>query len=312
MKVLITGANGQLGREFRFLSGEMQKGRSAFNEFKHLKFEFVDKNVLDICDEKAVQKAVQNKGFDALINCAAYTAVDKAESEKDKAFAVNEIGALNVAKACKSIGASLIHISTDYVFDGKFYKPIDEKAPTAPLGVYGASKLAGEKAILGVNVKHSCIIRTSWLWSEFGANFVKTIARLASERDEISVVSEQIGSPTNARDLARAICTILPRLDTLNGTEIFHYANAGVASWFDFACEIVRILGFSCKVKAIKSSEYKTAATRPFYSVLDTSKIKARFNLEIPHWLASLAGANLANLTNSAKPATITTKKDNK
>lgn len=284
MKVLVTGAGGQLGSEIRFISGE----------FRDLEFSFVDKNAVDICDFEAVQKALQ--GFDALINCAAYTAVDKAQSEADKAFEINEKVAFNLAKACEKFGVKLVHISTDYVFDGKAYQPIAENTPTAPLSVYGESKLAGEKAILSQNLAHSCIIRTSWLWSEFGANFVKTIARLAKERNEISVVSDQIGSPTNARDLARTICAILPKLDSIKDTEIFHYANAGVASWYDFAYEIVCLLNLSCKVRAIKSSEYKTAATRPFYSVLDTDKIKARFGIEIPHWRDSLAKTNLKNL----------------
>lgn len=276
MRVLVIGASGQLGREFCFISGE----------FKDLIFSFVDKNALDICDFEAIQQAIQ--GFEAVINCAAYTAVDKAESERDKAFAVNEKGVLNIAKASKNVGVKLIHISTDYVFDGKAYKPLTEQDATAPLNVYGASKLAGEKAVLDQKLNHSCIIRTSWLYGEFGQNFVKTMVRLARERDEISVVSDQIGSPTNARDLARAICAVLPKLKSINGTEIFHYANEGVASWFDFAYEIIRILEFPCKVQAIKSSEYKTAATRPFYSVFDTSKIKAHFGLKIPYWRASL------------------------
>lgn len=293
MKVLVTGANGQLGSEIRFVSGE----------FKDLEFGFADKNAVDICDFEAVQKALN--GYDALINCAAYTGVDKAESEADKAFAINEKGALNLARACEKFGVKLVHISTDYVFDGKAYQLIPENAPTAPLSVYGKSKLAGEKAILSQNLAHSCIIRTSWLWSEFGTNFVKTIAHLAKERDEISVVSDQIGSPTNARDLARAICVILPKLSEIKGVEIFHYANLGVASWYDFAYEIVHFLkrnypAISCKVKAIKSSEYKTAATRPFYSVLDTSKIKAHFGIEIPHWKESLIKANLNHLINYA------------
>ena len=350
MRVLITGAKGQLGKEFEFLQ----------DEFKNLSFEFVGKDELDICDEKAVceflgakceknsqsnakcvnstqnlqnsqlknLQACQNESkeknsqkftksvnlsknsdfnelnlseekltpkFDAVINCAAYTAVDKAESEQNKAFAINERGVLNLAKACKQSGIKLVHISTDYVFDGKFYSPIAENAPTAPLGVYGASKLAGEKAILSVNLRHSCIIRTSWLYGEFGSNFVQTIAKLAQQRDEISVVSDQIGSPTNARDLARAICKLLPSLDKIKGTEIFHYANEGVSSWFDFACEIVRLSGAKCLVKPISTDNYKAMnegkiiAPRPFYSVFDKSKIRAFFDIEIMQWKESLS-----------------------
>lgn len=284
MKVLVTGANGQLGSEMCFLQGE----------FKDLNFVFVDKNALDITDEKAVFAALCQGKFDAVINCAAFTAVDKAQNESQRAFAVNEKGALHLAKACKMSGARLVHISTDYVFDGKASKPLAESAISAPLGVYGTSKRAGELAILSENLSKSCIIRTSWLYSEFGSNFVKTIARLALLKDEISVVSDQVGSPTNARDLARAICAILPKLDTLNGTEIFHYANDGVASWWEFATQIVRILGASCIVKSVSSSEYlamnasKIIAPRPFYSVLDTSKIKAHFKLKIPQWKESL------------------------
>lgn len=273
MKILITGANGQLASEFKLLQDE------------NLHFSFVDKNTLDICDFTSVLKALQ--GFDGVINCAAYTAVDNAENEREKAFAVNEKGILNVAKACKNLGAKLIHISTDYVFSGQFFKPLDENAKTAPLSVYGLSKLAGEKAILNERLKNAAIVRTSWLYGKNGKNFVKTIANLASCKNELSVVCDQIGSPTNAYDLAKALCVLLPKLDNKQ-TQIFHYANDGVASWFDFACEIVRILGFSCKVKAIKSTEYKSLATRPFYSVLDTSKIKAYCGIEIPYWRDSL------------------------
>lgn len=274
MKILITGAKGQLGSEFKLLCNE------------NLHFTFVDKNALDICDLNAVLKATQ--GFDALINCAAYTAVDEAENEREKAFAVNETGALNLAKACKEFGTKLIHISTDYVFDGKAYTLLDENAKTAPLGVYGLSKLAGEKAILNEKLKACAIIRTSWLYGKEGKNFVKTIANLATQKDELSVVCDQIGSPTNAKDLARAICELVLRLKG-EKTQIFHYANEGVASWFDFAYEIVRILGASCRVLPIKSSEYKSLATRPFYSVFDKSKIKAHFGIQIPHWRESLA-----------------------
>ena len=231
MRVLVTGARGQLGSEIAFVA----------REFGDLSFVFVGKDELDICDFDAVQGAIC--GFDAIINCAAYTAVDRAQSEQDMAFAINEKGALNLAKACKSTHTRLIHISTDYVFDGKATAPIAENAPTAPLGVYGASKLAGERAVLAQNLKHACIVRTGWLYGEFGANFAKTIARLGREKNELCVVNDQVGTPTNARDLARALCKMLPRLDECQKTEIFHYSNEGVASWWEFAREILRLSG---------------------------------------------------------------------
>ncbi len=240
--------------------------------------------------------------FDAVINCAAYTAVDRAEGDEPAAFALNATAAANLARACKAAGARLVHISTDYVFDGTAHRPLAECDPVAPLGVYGRSKLAGERAVLGAHLAHSCIIRTSWLYSEFGGNFVKTIARAARARDRLAVVADQIGTPTNARDLARAICAILPQLDGVGGTEVLHYSGEGAASWYDFACEVVRLVGRSgaCAVAAISSAEFlaqnagRAIAPRPFYSVLDKGKIKARFGLEIPHWLASLRGADIA------------------
>jgi len=270
LKVLVTGANGQLGSEFKFIK----------SEFGAFEFSFFGKNELDITDAKAVEVAVA--GFDAVVNAAAYTAVDRAESEREAAFAINETGALNLALACKKHGAQLVHISTDYVFDGRAFSPLDESAPVSPLGVYGASKLAGERAVLGVGLERSCIIRTSWVYGEFGANFVKTMQRVGRERESVSVVCDQVGTPTNARDLARAVCVALPRLS--GGCETYHYSNEGVASWYDFA---VAVLGAS-KVRPIKSSEFKTAAARPFYSVLDKSKIKRELGVAVPHWQESL------------------------
>ena len=352
MRVLVTGARGQLGSEIAFVS----------REFGDLSFVFAGKDELNICDFEAVceflgvkgeknsqihakgvnfsqnshkiqgknggeknsQKSVNLKAnssensqnftpcvakneinsnensqnftpkFDAIINCAAYTAVDRAQSEQDMAFALNEKGALNLAKACKSTHTRLIHISTDYVFDGKATAPIAENAPTAPLGVYGASKLAGERAVLAQNLKHACIVRTGWLYGEFGANFAKTIAHLGREKNELCVVNDQIGTPTNARDLARALCELLPRLDELQKTEIFHYSNEGVASWWEFAREILRMSGSKCTAKPVKTSEYlamnagKIIAPRPFYSVLNKAKIKKFLNLEIAQWQESL------------------------
>ena len=285
MRILVTGANGQLGREIRFVS----------DEFGGLDFVFADREKLDICDADGVDAFVCGDEFDAIVNCAAYTAVDKAEDDVAAAFAINETGVANLAKACKKSGVKLIHISTDYVFDGTATTPIAETAVPSPIGVYGRSKLAGEFAVLSQNLSQSCIIRTAWLYSEFGANFVKTIAKLARERDEISVVNDQIGTPTNVRDLAHAVCTILPQLEKLEKTEIFNYANEGVASWHEFAGEIVRAIGAKCVVKPITTQEYlamnsgKKIAPRPRYSVLDKSKIRTIFGLEIPQWRESFA-----------------------
>lgn len=289
MKILITGANGQLGSEFKELLGK----------FPNLNFSFKSKEEFNIC--KFSENEIKN--FDAIVNCAAFTAVDKAESTAQEAFLINEKGVLNLAKICKKMSVKLVHISTDYVFGGmqnsnkstkkdenshsKQQIPFSEDMPTNPINAYGASKLAGEKAILAQNLPNSAIIRTSWLYGKMGANFVKTIIRLAREKSEISVVSDQFGSPTNAADLAEAICEILPNLNGEN-TQIYHYSNEGAISWYEFAAAIVKILGFSCVIKPIKTSDYPTPAKRPFYSVLNTSKIKTDFSLKIPQWRESL------------------------
>ncbi|MBE6452190.1 MAG: dTDP-4-dehydrorhamnose reductase [Alphaproteobacteria bacterium] len=266
-KILITGANGQLGTELR---------KVLPNAI------FADINVLDITDLNAVKKFVNDNGIDVIVNCAAYTAVDRAEDDIEAAKKINEDGVLNLALS----GAKIVHISTDYVFDGKNYAPYQEKDEANPLSVYGKTKRAGELAVLD-NAKIAIVIRTAWLYSTHGNNFVKTMRRLGAERKNINVVIDQIGTPTFAGDLAQAIATILPQINETN-KGIYHYTNEGVCSWYDFATEIMNLSGLSCKVNPIKSSEYPTKAIRPFYSVLSKEKFKNVFNIEIPHWKESL------------------------
>ena len=265
---LVTGANGQLGSELKLLLGT-----SAV---------YVDRTELDISDELAVKNFLENNRFDGIINCAAYTAVDKAEDEPVLADAVNHLGAKWLAK----YGRCIIHISTDYVFDGTHSKPYLEDDLTHPVSVYGQSKLEGEQAVLK-NAETAIIIRTAWLYSAHGNNFLKTMLRLGRERDHLNVVSDQVGTPTFARDLAKAIVRILPKVKA-GEKNIYHFTNEGVCSWYDFAHAIMKIAGLSCKVHPIESKNYPTKATRPFYSVLNKEKIKSDFKLEIPHWRDAL------------------------
>ena len=268
MMRLVTGANGQLGSELKLLLGT-----SAV---------YVDRTELDISDELAVKNFLENNRFDGIINCAAYTAVDKAEDEPVLADAVNHLGAKWLAK----YGRCIIHISTDYVFDGTHSKPYLEDDLTHPVSVYGQSKLEGEQAVLK-NAETAIIIRTAWLYSAHGNNFLKTMLRLGRERDHLNVVSDQVGTPTFARDLAKAIVRILPKVKA-GEKNIYHFTNEGVCSWYDFAHAIMKIAGLSCKVHPIESKNYPTKATRPFYSVLNKEKIKSDFKLEIPHWRDAL------------------------
>ncbi|WP_086228809.1 dTDP-4-dehydrorhamnose reductase [Campylobacter sp. P0109] len=265
--ILVTGANGQLGTEFKKL-------------LPNAIFAGVD--VLDITDLDAVKNFVQKNNIKIIINCAAYTAVDKAEDEIELAKKINEDGPRNLALS----GAKIIHISTDYVFDGNNYKPYLPQDKTNPISVYGRTKLAGELAVLE-NAKIAIIVRTAWLYSAHGNNFVKTMQRLGAEKETLNVVADQIGSPTFAGDLAQAIVTILPQMNEAN-KGIYHYTNEGVCSWYDFAVKIMELSGLSCKVNPIPSSAYPTKATRPFYSVLSKEKIKNVFNIEIPHWKEGL------------------------
>ena len=266
-KILITGCNGQLGTELKKLLPEAI---------------CADVDVLDITDFEAVQKFVLDNNIGVIINCAAYTAVDKAEDDKELAKKINEDGPRNLALS----GAKIIHVSTDYVFDGRNYKPYQPEDETHPLSVYGQTKRAGELAVLE-NAKEAVIIRTAWLYSNHGNNFVKTMRRFGNEKSEINVVADQIGSPTFAGDLAKAIVTLLPQMNEQN-KGIYHYTDEGVCSWYDFASEIMALSGMKCKVNPIPSSAYPTKAVRPFYSVLSKEKIKSTFNIDIPHWKESL------------------------
>ena len=266
-KILVTGAKGQLGTELKKLL---------------LDAIFTDVGELDITNLDAVKNFVSNNHIETIINCAAYTAVDKAEDDIELAKKINEDGPRNLALS----GAKVIHISTDYVFDGKNYQPYLPEDGTNPISVYGKTKRAGELAVLD-NAKVAVIIRTAWLYSAHGNNFVKTMRRLGAEKDSLNVVVDQIGSPTFAGDLAKAIVAILPQMNESN-KGIYHYTNEGVCSWYDFATEIMSLSGLSCKVNPIPSSAYPTKAARPFYSVLSKGKIKSVFNIEIPYWKESL------------------------
>jgi len=265
--ILITGCNGQLGTELQHLLPDAI---------------FADINNLDITDFNAVNKFVSKHHIDTIINCAAYTAVDKAEDDVETADKVNHIGPKNLAQT----GCRIIHISTDYVFDGTNHKPYLETDTANPLSIYGKTKFAGEQAIIQ-HASTFAIIRTAWLYSPHGSNFVKTMIRLGTERDSINVVADQIGSPTSATDLATAITKIVPLLNNQT-SGIYHYTNEGVCSWYDFAQEIMTQSNLDCHVIPIPSSAYPTRASRPFYSVLSKEKIKNTFNISIPHWKESL------------------------
>jgi dTDP-4-dehydrorhamnose reductase len=279
MNILVTGANGQLGSELKLMS----------QDFPNFNFHFTDVDDLDISDREIVPKYLENKNFSFIINCAAYTAVDKAEDDQDKAFLLNQTAVRNLVASARNFNAKLIHISTDYVFDGKSYFPYKESHKTNPFSIYGKSKLAGEQEIIGGNA-NAIIIRTSWLYSEFGNNFVKTIHRLATERDQLGVIFDQIGTPTNAKDLAKFIIHIIEKnnTDIFEQKEIYHFSNEGVCSWFDFAKKIVELKKLNCKIIPIETIDYPTPAPRPHYSLLNKKKIKGLLNSEIPHWEDSL------------------------
>ena len=273
--ILVTGANGQLGQEFQQLE----------KNFPSLNFLFVSKNELSIADENAVDAFFKNNQIDICINCAAYTAVDKSETDKETAIAVNAIAVGYLAKACKNYNTKFIHISTDYVFDGKGGKPFTENDQTNPVNFYGQTKLSGELNAIKEN-EETIIIRTAWVYSSFGNNFVKTMIRLMNERESIGVVNDQYGCPTFAADLAQAIMQIIVGNNFIAG--IYHYSNKGKISWYDFAKEISQQINSHCVVNEITTSQFPTPASRPSYSVLDTSKIAETFNITIPEWKESL------------------------
>ena len=274
--ILVTGSSGQLGSEINGLS-------SDFN----YQFFFTCRDDLDIYNEKEVKDFIKTNNINIIINCAAYTAVDKAETDEVNANKINNISVKYLAEIAKEQKIKLIHVSTDYVFDGNNYKPYTELDETKPIGIYGKTKFAGEKAMIGINPSNSIIIRTSWVYSSFGANFVKTMLRLGKEKDELGVIFDQIGTPTYARDLAKAILDILPKINN-DKVEIYNYSNEGVSSWFDFAKEIMSMANLTCKVNHIETKDYPTPATRPHYSVLNKSKIRKEFALDIPYWKDSL------------------------
>lgn len=275
MVVLVTGASGQLGQSLQFIVP------------KHPDFQFVfaSSQDLDITNEERVNYFFENNKIDFCINAAAYTAVDKAESEPEKAKEVNVLGPKHLAAACKKSKSKLIHISTDFVFDGASEKPYSETDKPNPLGVYGQTKLDGEQEIINT-LEEYFIVRTSWVYSPFGNNFMKTMLRLAQERDSLNVVNDQIGSPTNAIDLAEAILSIIESKSTRYG--IYNFSNEGMASWFDFAKEIFNVNDICIEVNPIPTEAFPTPAQRPKYSLLDKTKIKGTFNIEINSWRDAL------------------------
>ena len=274
-RILITGANGQLGNEMRVLSEEYPE---------HAYF-FTDVAELDICDAQAVMDFVKANGIHTIVNCAAYTAVDNAEDHVEFCTRLNADAVGYLAKSAEANGAEFIQISTDYVFDGTAHVPYQETDPTYPESVYGSTKLEGERNALAY-CSRAMVIRTAWLYSTFGNNFVKTMIRLGKERDSLGVIFDQIGTPTYARDLARAIFEAI-RQGVVPG--VYHFSNEGVCSWYDFTKAIHRLAGITtCQVKPLHTSEYPAKAKRPHYSVLDKSKIKATYGMEVPYWMESL------------------------
>lgn len=276
MKILITGANGQLGTELREILERDFPGQTLYTDVQEL----------DLTNAKAVESFVANNEITHIVNCAAYTAVDRAEEEKMLCAAVNTDAVKNLAMAADANGAKIIHISTDYVFDGTNHRPYRESDKVNPISQYGTTKRKGETLLLAL-APQAIIIRTAWLYSAHGKNFVKTMLRLAETQPEIKVVCDQIGTPTFARDLARAVVKVLQSHQWVPG--IYHFTDEGAASWYDFAKAIFRIAGKDVKVTPIPTEDYPTAASRPSYSILDRTRIKATYGIEIPHWEEALA-----------------------
>ena len=288
INVLVTGADGMLGKSIQFYQ----------NEYPNYNFFFTNKESLNISRKEMLQTFVKMNDIAIIVNCAAYTNVEKAEFKSKKSNKLNAKSVENLGEIAKENNCGLIHISTDYVFDGESKEPYSEEDVTNPQNVYGITKLKGERILQEINPENTIIIRTSWLYGEFGSNFVKTILNLASEKETISVVNDQIGSPTFAKDLAKAILDIIPKINN-SDVELFHYTNKGSCSWFDFATEIVKNANLKCEVKPVSSDFYPTEAKRPKYSLLNTSKIEENYQVEIPAWETSLKKCieNLKSIT---------------
>lgn len=274
--VLVTGSRGQLGDAIR----------RRMDRFPAYTFTLTDIDELDLCDKKAVDDFVRRGRYAYIINCAAYTAVDRAESDAERCMRINRDAVGHLATAAREVSARLIHISTDYVFDGRATRPYREDDPTAPTSVYGRTKLAGEHVLLETLPTDAVILRTAWLYSEVGNNFVKTMLRLGAERPEIRVVNDQLGSPTYAGDLAEAVLRVLTAPTFHPG--IYHYTDDGVCSWYDFARHILRVAHPTCIVRPIPTADYPTPAARPAYSVLDKTRIRQAYGVSIPRWQDSL------------------------
>jgi dTDP-4-dehydrorhamnose reductase len=287
MRILVTGKNGQLGKSIQKIVYEENSNSQNANNFV-----FVGREELDLSDENNINNYFDNNDrFDIIINCAAYTAVDKAEEEKDLANQVNHLAVQQLAEISNKHKTKLMHISTDYVFDGESDEPYTETDKTNPINVYGKTKLAGEKALQEVMSTNAIIIRTSWLYSEYGNNFVKNMLKLGKERDELNVVSDQIGSPTYATDLAKAILEIINNKNYHNkeqSTEVYHYSNEGEISWYEFTKGIFKIAKVDCKVNPITTEQYPTPAQRPRNTLMIQDKISERFDITMRGWLNSL------------------------
>ena len=285
--ILVTGSNGQLGSEINALISNDEYSMMSAKWF------FTDRSTLDITDAQALESFCTKNDINIIVNCAAYTAVDKAEEDEANADAINHLAVKYMAEVAKKKNIKLIHISTDYVFDGTNHKPYTEEDKVCPVGVYGQTKLLGEEASQSINPEGAIIIRTSWVYSSFGNNFVKTMLRLGKERDELGVIFDQVGTPTYAKDLAQAILDIIQhsKLNIQNSVEIYHYSNEGVCSWYDFALAIFEIQSITCHVNPIETKAYPTPATRPYYSLLNKTKIKENYTVTTPYWRDSLRQA---------------------
>ena len=270
--ILVTGSMGQLGSEIKAISSDY-----SYNFF------FTDRNNIDITSKDSIKEFCKTNNINVIINCAAYTAVDKAQSDEINADLINRKAVKKLALVSQELNIKLIHISTDYVFDGKNFKPYCEEFQTNPQSIYGKTKLDGENEMRDINPLNSIIIRTSWVYSYYGNNFVKTMLRLGKEKEELGVIFDQIGTPTYAKDLAKTILDIIPQIEN-SKVEIYNYSNEGVLSWYDFAKEIMKMAKLNCKINPIETYQYPTPAKRPHFSLLNKNKIKSTFNIEIPYW----------------------------